>query len=250
MTDISNPLAGQVALVTGGSRGIGRAIAYALASAGAHVAICHPGDPQAKKVLKMLKMAGDACSIEADVSSEAQVISMFDQVTEALGAPDIVVSNAGILHEAPLISTLVEDFDRVIAVNLRGCFLVNREAARRMQGREGRIINLASDLGFLGREQMSSYCASKGGVISLTRSLARELAPNILVNAIAPGSVDTEMTSADSMSPEALAKDLATPLARFGRVEEIAAMAVFLASPQASFITGQVYGVNGGSAMY
>lgn len=250
MIDIPKPLAGKVALVTGGSRGIGRAIAYALASAGARVAICHPGDAQAQKVLKLLQMLGDACSIEADVSNEAQVVSMFDQVTETLGVPDIVVSNAGILHEAPLIETSAEDFDRVIAVNLRGCFLVNREAARRMQGREGRIINLASDLGMLGREHMASYCASKGGVISLTRSLARELAPNILVNAIAPGSVDTDMTSAESMSPEALAKDLATPLARFGRAEEIAAMALFLASPQASFITGQVYGVNGGSAMY
>ncbi len=248
MSAVARSLEGKVALVTGGSRGIGRAIVEAFVIAGARVAFCHPGDPQAVVTAEELSKQGEVIALEADVSSEHQVIALFDQVCDQLGTPDIVVSNAGILHEQELVDTSVEDFDRVTAVNLRGCFLVNREAARRM--REGRIINLASDLGYLGRERMASYCASKGGVISLTRSLARELAPGILVNAIAPGSIATEMTSPESMTPEALAKDLDTPLARFGEVEEIAAMAVFLAGPQATFTTGQCFGVNGGSAMY
>ncbi len=231
-------LQGKVALVTGGSRGIGRAIAEALTAAGASVAICHSDDPAS--VIFPVAYA-------ADVSSEADVISLFDRVTEELGTPEIVVNNAGILHEAPLAETALADFDRVIAVNLRGSFLVAREAARRMQS--GRILNIASDLGLLGRENMAAYSASKGGIIALTRSMARELAPKILVNAIAPGPIDTDMTSPGAMSPEALAKDLDTPLARFGRPEEVAALATFLAGPQAGFITGQCYGVNGGSVM-
>ncbi|MFC2967650.1 SDR family NAD(P)-dependent oxidoreductase [Acidimangrovimonas pyrenivorans] len=241
-------LAGQTAIVTGGARGIGKAIALALAGAGARVAICHYQDPQAGATLAELQAHAPALEMSADVADEAQVIGFFDRVEAELGRPGIVVSNAGILHEAPFAETSVEDFDRVIAVNLRGTFLTTREAARRME--KGRILTIASDLGLLGRERLGSYCASKGGVISLTRSLARELAPDILVNAIAPGSVATDMTSPESMSAEALAKDLATPLARFGKPEEIAAMALFLAGPGAGFVTGQVIGVNGGSAMY
>jgi len=133
-------------------------------------------------------------------------------------------------------------------VNLRGSFLTTREFSRRTT--KGRIINIASDLGVLGRENMVAYTASKGGIISLTRTLALELAPDILVNAIAPGSTETDMTSPQSMSPQALAKDLNTPLARFGQPEEIADMAVFLAGPKSQFITGQCFGVNGGSVMH
>ncbi|NDR55131.1 SDR family NAD(P)-dependent oxidoreductase [Aliiruegeria sabulilitoris] len=231
-------LRGKVALVTGGSRGIGRAIAEALTAAGSRVAICHSDDPASVTF---------PVAYSADVSSEVEVISLFDRVTEELGTPEIVVNNAGILHEAPLTETTLADFDRVIAVNLRGSFLVARESARRMES--GRILNIASDLGLLGRENMAAYSASKGGIIALTRSMARELAPRILVNAIAPGPIDTDMTSPGAMSPEALAKDLDTPLARFGRPEEVAALATFLAGPQAGFITGQCYGVNGGSVM-
>ncbi|RYH06573.1 SDR family NAD(P)-dependent oxidoreductase [Tropicimonas sp. IMCC6043] len=233
-------LQGKVALVTGGSRGIGRAIAEALSAAGASVATCHADDPPAVPFPVAL-------ALPADVSSEVDVVCLFDRIEAELGTPDIVVNNAGILHEAPLAETSVTDFDRVIAVNLRGSFLVAREAARRMES--GRIINIASDLGLLGRENMAAYGASKGGIIALTRSMARELAPKILVNAIAPGPIDTDMTSPGAMSPEALAKDLDTPLARFGRPGEVAALATFLAGPDASFITGQCYGVNGGSVM-
>lgn len=253
---MSGALAGRMALVTGGSRGIGRAIALALAGAGADVAFCHDGDPRADETLAALREAGvRALAAEADVSSEKDVVALFETVVATLGPLDIAVANAGILREAPLLETSAEEFDRVISVNLRGAFLTAREAARAMLPRPeaapaGRIITIASDLAFLGRERMAAYCASKGGIVSLTRALARELAPHILVNAIAPGPVETDMTSPQSMSAEALAKDLATPLARFGQPREIAALAVFLAGDGAGFTTGQCYGANGGSAMY
>lgn len=240
-------LDGKVALVTGGSRGIGRAIALDLAAKGARVAICHPGDPAAAETLIEINRLSSGMEFTADVSDEAQLEAFFDAATAAFGAPDILVNNAGILQEGPLADTTAAAFDRVIAVNLRGPFLASRAFVRRAEA--GRIINIASDLGILGREEMAAYTASKGGVIALTRTLARELAPRILVNAIAPGSVETDMTSPASMSPEQLAKDMATPLARFGQPEEIAAMAAWLAGPESSFVTGQCFGVNGGSVM-
>lgn len=240
-------LSGKVALVTGGSRGIGRAIALTLAGQGARVAICHPGDPQADRTLTEINALSEGLAVRADVSDEAQVVALFDAVADRFGPPDILINNAGILQQAPLAETRAEDFDRVIAVNLRGPFLASREFVRRQSA--GRIINIASDLGVLGREEMAAYTASKGGVIALTRTLARELAPDILVNAVAPGSIETDMTSPASMSPEQLAKDLDTPLARFGQPEEIAAMVGFLAGPGGDFVTGQCIGVNGGSVM-
>ncbi|WP_343080056.1 3-oxoacyl-ACP reductase family protein [Ostreiculturibacter nitratireducens] len=240
-------LAGKVALVTGGSRGIGRAIALALARKRAKVAFCHPGDPAAGATLSEIQGLSMGMEQTADVSDEAAVEAFFDAATDAFGPPDILVNNAGILRQSPLAKTGVEEFDRVIAVNLRGTFLASRAFVRRAQA--GRIINIASDLGILGREEMSAYTASKGAIIALTRTLARELAPNILVNAIAPGSIETDMTSPASMSPEQLAKDMATPLARFGQPEDIAAMACFLAGAESNFVTGQCFGVNGGSVM-
>ncbi|PFG63172.1 3-oxoacyl-[acyl-carrier protein] reductase [Thioclava sp. ES.031] len=240
-------LQGKVALVTGGSRGIGRAIALALAEQGAKVAFCHPDDAQAHDTLAELQKLTEAESLPADVSDEAQIEGMFDAVMSRFGRLDILVNNAGILREGPIAETKIDEFDRVIAVNLRGTFLASRAFVRRTE--EGRIINIASDLGILGREEMSAYTASKGAIIALTRTLARELAPKILVNAIAPGSIETDMTSPASMSPEQLAIDMATPLARFGQPEDIAAMACYLAGPQSNFITGQCFGVNGGSVM-
>jgi len=241
-------LEGKVALVTGGSRGIGRAIALAFAERGARVAFCHPGDPVAAATLQDIKAVSDGLEVVADVADEAQVEAFFDAAGQAFGTPDILVNNAGILRENPLAETDVAEFDRVIAVNLRGTFLASRAFVRRTN--KGRIINIASDLGILGREEMAAYTASKGAVIALTRTLALELAPDILVNAIAPGSTETDMTSPASMSPAQIAKDLDTPLHRFGRPEEIAAMACFLAGSESSFVTGQCYGVNGGSVMH
>ena len=252
---MSGTLAGRIALVTGGSRGIGRAIALAFAGEGADVAICHQNDPQAGRTLGELRATGArAIAVDIDISSEKDTAVLFRTIGDTLGPLDIAVANAGILREAPLLETSAADFDAVISVNLRGAFLTAREAARMMLSRPqaapaGRIITIASDLAFLGRERMAAYCASKGGILSLTRSLARALAPGILVNAIAPGPVDTDMTSPGTMSAEALAQDLATPLARFARPEEIAAVAVFLAGEGSSFVTGQCYGANGGSAM-
>lgn len=241
-------LVGKVAIVTGASRGIGRAIAIGLAKEGAKVAFCHLGDPEADATLAGINAISVGLSKSVDVSDEGAVIDFFDEVHKNFGAVDILVNNAGILHEAPLADTLVSDFDKVISVNLRGSFLASREFIRRST--KGRIINIASDLGVLGRENMVAYTASKGAIISLTRTLALELAPDVLVNAIAPGSTETDMTSPQSMSAEALAKDLDTPLARFGQPEEIADMAVFLAGPKSRFITGQCFGVNGGSVMH
>ena len=194
---------------------------------------------------------GQAFSAQVDVADEAQVLAMFAAVLPRLGGLDILVNNAGILIEKPLLDTSAADFDRLIGVNLRGVFLVGREAIRVMtRQRQGRVINIASELAYLGRENCSVYCASKGGVLSMTRSWAREFAPNILVNAIAPGPTDTAMLGAGSTSPETLAKEALNPLGRIARPEEIAAAAVFLAGPGATFMTGQCVSPNGGAAMF
>lgn len=239
-------------LVTGGSRGIGRAICLSLAAAGARVAFVYHGDREAAAVTLNALHEHDvsAFSIEADVSQEGFVVTMMSQVIERLGGLDVVVNNAGILHEAGLLETSTESFDAVIGVNLRGTFLVGREAIRQMvaQG-SGRVINIASDLGYLGRERNSAYCASKAGIGAMTRSWAREFAPHILVNAVAPGPVDTDMLGADVMSEAQREKESDIPLGRIGRPEEVAAVVRFLAGPEATFITGQTYGVNGGSSM-
>lgn len=244
-------LAGQRALVTGGASGIGRAIALALAAEGARVAVADRA-PLATIEAVVAEIGGQgAFALQADVADEAQVLAMIDAVLARLGGLDVLVNNAGILIEKPLLETSAADFDRLIGVNLRGVFLVGREALRIMtrQG-AGRVINIASELAYLGRENCSLYCASKGGVLSLTRSWAREFAPRILVNAIAPGPTDTAMLQAEFTSPETLAKEAHNPLGRIGRPEEIASAAVFLAGPGATFMTGQCISPNGGAVMF
>jgi 3-oxoacyl-[acyl-carrier protein] reductase len=262
-------LKGRRALVTGGASGIGRAIAAAFAAEGAQVAVVDRA-PAAKietVVAEIGAAGGLAFAVQADVADEGQVSQMVETVLARCGGLDVLVNNAGILIEKPLLETTAEDFDRVIGVNLRGAFLVGREALRVMarQG-EGRVINVASELAYLGRENCSIYCASKGGVLSMTRSWAREFAPDILVNALAPGPTDTPMLGAESTSPtspgelgsgtptphlpETLAKETQNPLGRLGRPEEIASAAVFLAGPGATFITGQCVSPNGGAVMF
>jgi 3-oxoacyl-[acyl-carrier protein] reductase len=246
-------LEGKRALVTGGASGIGRAIARAFAGEGARVAVADraPRREIDAVVAQIGAEGGQAFAVRADVADEAQVRAMVEAVLGREGGLDLLVNNAGILIEKPLLETTADDFDRLIGVNLRGAFLVGREALRVMtrQG-EGRVINIASELAYLGRENCSVYCASKGGVLSMTRAWAREFAPRILINAIAPGPTDTAMLALGSTSPETLAKESHNPLGRIGRPEEIASAAVFLAGSGATFMTGQCVSPNGGAVMF
>lgn len=250
---MSGTLAGVRALVTGGSRGIGRAIVEAFAAEGARVAFGYHGSRAAADEVLAAVRAHDesAQALEADVSREAEAVTLVERAVAGLGGLDVVVNNAGVLQERPLLETTAEDFDRVIGVNLRGTFVVGREAIRNMvaRGAGGRVINIGSDLGYLGRARNTAYCASKAGVGAMTRTWALEFAPDILVNAIAPGPVDTDMLGAEVMSEEQREQEGNIPIGRIGRPEEIAAMAVFLAGRRATFITGQTFGVNGGSVM-
>jgi 3-oxoacyl-[acyl-carrier protein] reductase len=246
-------LDGKRALVTGGASGIGRAIALAFAAEGAEVAVndVAPAAEIEAVVAEIHARGGRAFAARADVADEAAVLAMFEHSLARLGGLDVLVNNAGILIEKPLLETTAADFDRLIGVNLRGAFLVGREALRAMGRRgEGRVINIASELAYLGRAHCSAYCASKGGVLSMTRSWAREFAPNILVNAIAPGPTDTAMLTGGSTSPETLVQEAQIPLARLGHPEEIASVGVFLAGPGATFITGQCLSPNGGAVMF
>jgi 3-oxoacyl-[acyl-carrier protein] reductase len=250
---MTRALNGARALVTGGASGIGRAIALAFAEEGAVVAIADlaPAENTEAVVAAISRRGGEAFAVRTDVADEAEVLALFEAVQGRLGGLDILVNNAGILIEKPLLETTTEDFDRLIGVNLRGAFLVGRQAIHLMtvQG-GGRVINIASELAYLGRANCSVYCASKGAILALTRSWAREFAPDILVNAIAPGPTDTAMLGPESTSPETLAKEADIPLGRIGRPEEIAAAAVFLAGPGATFMTGQCVSPNGGAAMF
>ena len=241
-------LKGKHAVITGGASGIGLAIATAFASEGAQVMIA---DRASDERLKAAAQKAKAEARRVDVTNEAEVKDLFAKAAQQ-GGVDILVNCAGILVERPLLETSVEDFDRQIGVNLKGVFLTWREGLRLMvaQGRGGRVINIASELAYLGRENCSLYCASKGGVLSMTRAWAREFAPHILINTIAPGPIDTPMLGIEQTSPETLAKESQNPLGRIGRPEDIAAAALFLAGPGGTFMTGQCVSPNGGAAMF
>jgi 3-oxoacyl-[acyl-carrier protein] reductase len=234
---MSGSLAGKRAVITGAASGIGRAALQALRAAGARAIgldIRHPADPDVDMVI-------------ADIAIETAVVDAMAEIAGRLGGIDILVNSAGIEIDAPLAVFDMADFDRMYAVNVRGSALVAREALKAM-GDGGRIINLASELAFLGRAGSSGYCATKGAVVAMTRSWARELGPRILVNAVAPGPIDTPLLHFESLAPEIQALETANPLRRIGRAEEVAAAIVFLAGP-ASFMTGQCIGVDGGATM-
>jgi 3-oxoacyl-[acyl-carrier protein] reductase len=241
-------LSGKTALVTGSTRGIGRAVAQALAESGARVAIV--GRDREKAAAVASEIGNDAAGFGCDVSGTAAVTTLVSDVEKEFGGIDILVNNAGLTRDNLVMRLKDEDWDQVMNANLRGAFAAIRAASRgMMKKRSGRIINMASVVGLTGNKGQANYAASKAGLIALTKSVAKELGSrNILVNAIAPGFIETEMTAA--MTPEARAAlNGLIPLERLGRPEDIAAMVVFLSSPQASYITGQVLVVDGGMVM-
>lgn len=240
------------ALVTGAYRGIGAACALALAGSGARVVLADIRKPDETAEAAARAGAAETLALACDVSDESAVAALGAAVKEKFGGLDVVVHCAGVIHEAPLLDTPVADFDRVIAINLRGSFLVGKMAIGLMGGTAddpARLVMIASDMAYYGRETFSPYVASKHGVLGLVRSWAKEFAPCVLVNAICPGPIDTEMLGAANMSAEWRARELAIPLARFGRPEEIGELALFLAGPGGRYFTGQGIGSNGGSVM-
>jgi 3-oxoacyl-[acyl-carrier protein] reductase len=249
---VKTDLAGKVALVTGASRGIGRAIATALAEAGADVAISYrTSAAEAGAVVKAIAASGRrAKAWQADAGDFSGASALVDAVTAEFSRLDILVNNAGITRDGLLMRMSEQDWDAVIASNLKSVFNYSKAAVKPMMGqRSGKIINISSIAGVIGNPGQANYAASKAGMLGFTKSLARELGSrNIQVNAIAPGFIDTDMTAA--LSEEQRKKlEQNIPLRRTGKAEEIAGVACFLASPAADYITGQVICVDGGMVM-
>lgn len=245
-------LDGKIAVVTGASRGIGRAIALELASQGAFVVVNYNGSKdRAEEVKKEIEAAGGKAEVyQCNVSDFEKCQAFIQDVIKTYGRLDILVNNAGITRDGLLMKMSEADFDSVIETNLKGTFNTIRFASRQMlKQRSGRIINMSSVVGIVGNAGQANYASSKAGVIGLTKAVARELASRgITVNAIAPGFIETEMTEvlSDAVKEASVAQ---IPLGRFGKPEDIAKTAAFLASDNAGYITGQVIQVDGGMAI-
>ena len=246
------PLAGRVALVTGSSRGIGRATAQRLAAMGARVIVNYRSDESgARETCEVISAAGgEALALAADVSREEDVLRLFQAAEAQLGPVTILVNNAGATNDRLIMQMKLDDFQQVLQTNLVSAFLCTRAALRPMlKARWGRIINVSSISGMMGQVGQANYAASKAGLIALTKSTAREVASrNITANAVAPGYVPTELTANVSQEFKDYYMQI-TPLKRYGTADEVAAMIAFLCSPDAGYITGQTIAVDGGISM-
>lgn len=241
-------LTGKNAIVTGGTRGIGRAIAQSLADAGARVAVV--GRDQARADAAAAEIGHAVTGFSCDLTDAAAAGALVDRVVAVFGSVDILVNNAGLTRDNLMLRMTDEDWDTVLDANLRSAFITMRSATRGMMKRKwGRIVNVASVVGLVGNKGQANYAASKAGLFGLSKSIAKEFASrNILVNVVAPGFIDTDMTAA--MSPEARTTLSAQiPLGRLGKPADVANLVVFLCSEQSSYITGQVLVVDGGMVM-
>ncbi|KYZ77336.1 beta-ketoacyl-ACP reductase [Anaerosporomusa subterranea] len=242
----------KVALVTGASRGIGRAVAIALAKAGAKVVVNYAGNAAAAQdtINEIIAFGGEAIAVQADVSQAESVDALLKQMLEAYGHVDILVNNAGITRDNLLLRMKEDDWDAVMNTNLKGVFHCTKQVSRVMiKQKSGKIINMTSVVGVMGNAGQSNYAAAKAGVIGFTKSMAKELASRgITVNAVAPGFIATDMTAvlSDQVKTE-MANSI--PLTRMGKPEDVAAAVVFLASDSADYITGQTLHVDGGMVM-
>ncbi|MBA2442457.1 MAG: 3-oxoacyl-[acyl-carrier-protein] reductase [Rubrobacter sp.] len=243
---------GRVAVVTGGGRGIGRAIAVKLAREGAKVAVSYrANDEAAKETAALVRDAGAECEVfRGDVASAGDVAALFEGVEAAFGKPEILVNNAGTTRDNIMLRMKEPEFDEVMETNLKGAYLCTQAVLRSMvRARWGRIINISSVVGILGNAGQANYAASKAGLLGLTRSVAREVAARgITVNAVAPGYVETELTGGLEESVKDQIRGQ-IPMGRFGEAEEVAEMVAFLAGEGAGYITGQTLAVDGGMAM-
>lgn len=245
-------LEGKTALVTGAAKGIGRAIALALAAEGAAVVVNYNGSREkAEQTAEEIRALGAESRVyQCNVADTEAAQTMIKEITAEYGRLDILVNNAGITRDNLIMKMSEEDFDAVISANLKGCFNTIKAVSRQMlKQRSGRIINITSVSGILGNAGQANYAASKAGIIGLTKTMARELASRgITVNAVAPGFVDTDMTQvlSDSVKEAAVSQ---IPLGHFGKPEDIANMVAYLASEKAAYVTGQIISVDGGMAI-